>query len=465
MYYLWKGQVYNMQKGINKMKFGFTIVMALTIALTLSLFNGKTSFGNFLGNSIVHAATGNILETDEILTQFLVSENDSDEHWSHTLSHDGKILLPDEDFDTTDLKYIVKLPDELSHLLEDSYVLDYLTGEVTNFGTPQNAFFMRAEIIDKDGNERVLYRDDNSYEYLTINKETNSIEFDVHQFLTDNEFELPIKDSLSDGHYINLGFDTPFVIPFERILDNGTYEFKTALIHGPAIDLDNLTDAYSLNLEIDYSTDPEPEPEPEPEVDKSELQELVDDTALLDEEAYTEESFEAVTEAVASAEEVLANEDATQEDVDDAVAVLQTAIDALEEKTEPEPVPEPEVDKTALQELVDEVASMDEDAYTEESFQAVKDAVASAQEVLANEDATQEDVDNAVAALQAAIDSLEEILIVDVEDDNGTDEENDDTGNKLPETATPHFNMLLIGFIAIFAGIGGLVFRKIKLVK
>ncbi|MGI6488338.1 MAG: S-layer homology domain-containing protein [Syntrophothermaceae bacterium] len=67
---------------------------------------------------------------------------------------------------------------------------------------------------------------------------------------------------------------------------------------------------------------------------------------------------------------------------------------------------EPEVDKTALQAKVAEVADLDEDDYTEESWEVLQDALTAAQAVLANEEATQEEVDEALADLQAAIDDL-----------------------------------------------------------
>lgn len=129
--------------------------------------------GNFVskGNGnipVAHASTDNILESEEILTTFYVNHNDSEEHWAHTLSNDGKIWLTNTDFDTTGLKYIVKFPDELAHILNDSHTIDYLTGKITNFDIAQNAFRMSGTIIEEDGSEIVLYASDNPYEYLTI---------------------------------------------------------------------------------------------------------------------------------------------------------------------------------------------------------------------------------------------------------------------------------------------------------
>ena len=64
-------------------------------------------------------------------------------------------------------------------------------------------------------------------------------------------------------------------------------------------------------------------------------------------------------------------------------------------------------DTTALSELVTKAKAVDGSKYTAESYQAVTDAIAAAEALLANSDATQEQVDAQVAALQAALDALQ----------------------------------------------------------
>src|SRR5699024_202163 len=128
-------------------------------------------------------------------------------------------------------------------------------------------------------------------------------------------------------------------------------------------------------------------------VDKEALTSLVDETADYDAAAYTEESFDALTEARTAAEAVLANEEATQEEVDKALATLKTAVDGLEKVEEEAPA---KVDKKALTSLVDETADYDAAAYTEESFDALTEARTAAEAVLANEAATQAEVEEAL---------------------------------------------------------------------
>ncbi len=83
----------------------------------------------------------------------------------------------------------------------------------------------------------------------------------------------------------------------------------------------------------------EAEPEPEPEVDKGDLQASVDAAGKLDKDDYTDESWADFQEAYETAQDVLADKDATQAEVDAALEALETAQDAL---TKPEPKPEAE---------------------------------------------------------------------------------------------------------------------------
>ena len=72
------------------------------------------------------------------------------------------------------------------------------------------------------------------------------------------------------------------------------------------------------------------------------------------------------------------------------------------------------VDKTALQAKVDEAVAMDVTGYTEETVAVFVEALENAESVLQNDEASQEDVDAAVAALTTAMEGLEEIPTVSV---------------------------------------------------
>ncbi|WP_286149391.1 family 20 glycosylhydrolase, partial [Thomasclavelia cocleata] len=114
-----------------------------------------------------------------------------------------------------------------------------------------------------------------------------------------------------------------------------------------------------------------------------------------------------VTEFNAALEEaraILANDNATQEEVDASFARLATAMHMLEFL---------KGDKAELQDLVDSTAELVEGNYTEESWSALQEALTNANTVLNNENAMQEEVDEAYDNLQAAINGLEEAEVVD----------------------------------------------------
>ena len=125
--------------------------------------------------------------------------------------------------------------------------------------------------------------------------------------------------------------------------------------------------------------------------DKTELQSLVDATADLVEGNYTEESWTALQEALVEANTVMNDENAMQEEVDEAYDKLQAAIEGLEEAEV--------VDKTLLEAMVNKVLGLEENKYTESSWQAILPVLEKAQEVLASEEVSQLEVDSAYEGL------------------------------------------------------------------
>ena len=111
-------------------------------------------------------------------------------------------------------------------------------------------------------------------------------------------------------------------------------------------------------------------------------------------------------DALAKANEVNADAEATQADVDAAVKALNDAIAGLEDYVPP-------VDKTELAAAIADAAQYDEADYTKASWAAFADALAKANEVNADAEATQDDVTAAIDALNAAIAGLEEYVAPD----------------------------------------------------
>ncbi len=82
----------------------------------------------------------------------------------------------------------------------------------------------------------------------------------------------------------------------------------------------------------DEAAEPQPEPEATAEVDKTALDSAISEAKEKDQASYTEESAANLNELIAEAEEVSANEQATQIDVDGVEGRLRAALDALVEK-------------------------------------------------------------------------------------------------------------------------------------
>ena len=186
--------------------------------------------------------------------------------------------------------------------------------------------------------------------------------------------------------------DYQYVVPAVKTL------FEAALAKAEAVYADEdavqaeVDAAYDELLEkvhlLDYKGNP------------TELQLAYDLAAAMDLSIYTDESRQVMEEAIAAAAEVLANENALQDEIDEALNNLNAAKDQLELKA---------VDKSELEKMIalaDEYAGKIGSCTPEsaEAFQAAYDA---AKTVFENAEASQEEVDNIVEVLQKAIDGLE----------------------------------------------------------
>lgn len=140
----------------------------------------------------------------------------------------------------------------------------------------------------------------------------------------------------------------------------------------------------------------EADQKPEAEVDKSALAAKVAELKDLANDGYTDESWDAFQKALEAAQAVLDNAEATQQDADGALKALTDAHAGL---VKPEA---PQVDKSALAAKVEELKGLASDGYTADSWKAFADALAVAQGALDSADATQQQIDDALKALEAA---------------------------------------------------------------
>ena len=192
--------------------------------------------------------------------------------------------------------------------------------------------------------------------------------------------------------------------------------------------------------------------------DKTVLEVAVDIATSINENLDLYLDTEAFSEAYAKAQEVLADGNAMQDDVDSAYEALMEAMMNL--RMQP--------NKDILNDLIDQVNGMDLSGYTADSVNALQDALAAAQAVSANEKATQDEVDAAVESLTAAKaalvkenadDETVELPVVTPGDDQ-TDGTVEQTGEGAAPTKTGDAGSLGVLALTAMAGAIAFVFSK-----
>lgn len=120
---------------------------------------------------------------------------------------------------------------------------------------------------------------------------------------------------------------------------------------------------------------------------------------------YTEASWTALENALVSARAILSDENATQDEVDQALRALESARGALE-KTPVAPVENPT--KKQLKALVKQAKETDTRGKTAESVKVLTDAITYAEDVLGDENASDTQIQAAYGQLKLAIESLKD---------------------------------------------------------
>ena len=218
---------------------------------------------------------------------------------------------------------------------------------------------------------------------------------------------------------------------------------------------------------------------PEVKVDKTALKKIVDEVNDLSKDNYTNESWSKVEVALLQANRVLEDKNATQEEVNSAVDKLSIAVEGLEEIKN--------VDKSPLQELIEEVKGLDLSKYTDDSVSNLEEVLAEAEKVMENDDASENEINDALDALRNAKDSLVEKEDTSGEEEDTSDDDEDTSGDEViendeedsdktnssitnndngSETSTPKTGVpglagtLFGGLVALIGGVGA--FRKRK---
>ncbi|WP_125702311.1 TIM-barrel domain-containing protein [Lacticaseibacillus daqingensis] len=166
-------------------------------------------------------------------------------------------------------------------------------------------------------------------------------------------------------------------------------------------------------------------------VDRTALAAAVKDLAKLNAADYTAATFAPFTTALTDAQAVLADDAATQAQVDAALTALNTAAAGLQKPT-------PTVDKTKLNDLIKAAQALKPEDYTANTYKAVAEALAAAVEVAADDQATASQVAKAGSDLELALAKLEKAPSAGKDDTTGNgDDTKPGTGTKPGDGTKP----------------------------
>ncbi len=133
--------------------------------------------------------------------------------------------------------------------------------------------------------------------------------------------------------------------------------------------------------------------------DKTSLNSLINTVDGLDESDYTEASWAALSEPLAAAKAVAADNSATTAEVTAAYNALNAVYQALEEATDPDP----EVSlREELAQLISDMSGITDNNYTEESWKRFDDAYKAALEMYENASASDDEIRAVIDELEAA---------------------------------------------------------------
>ncbi|MGX8834791.1 transglycosylase domain-containing protein [Amedibacillus sp. YH-ame6] len=190
---------------------------------------------------------------------------------------------------------------------------------------------------------------------------------------------------------------------------------------GGYIKTEYLKDAAKINPKTEINTN----------IDTDPLKELIDSANKMNKNDYTEESYQALQDAIKEAKKVLDNEDATQEEVSKALSALQNAINALVKK-------EADVDFTKLKELINTSQTyIDYTKYNADKVKALEAAISAGITVSSNDKSTQAEIDAAIVAINTAVDDCVKNPINNNGGNTGGDSENPGTETPTTPPVTP----------------------------
>ena len=339
--------------------------------------------------------------------------------WDSGMDH---IIMP---------KYVT-LPITLHYKLRKADILN----KVVVYNGPKGNGYMTAvsaDIIYENGNKVTKVIDTMQQEYVFEFDSYDLVkQVDITVLSAINTYDQPVKNQMTISE-----IDLLKVVPSElaqidkdelalyvndvKNVDNTTCSeesysvFIDALLHAESL-LNNKNasqeelDAALFALEAAYNS---LEIVPPPVVDKKALQSYVDQYESLDANLYTPDSYTRYMESHQKAKAVLADQNASQAQVDEALCLLLERVgDLVKAET-------PTISDTKKDDLiakVNQLKDIEQDSYTDESYQFFMNALNKAKEIIDSDEISQDDVDDALVELKAAYAMLVEEKILPFKD-------------------------------------------------
>ena len=197
------------------------------------------------------------------------------------------------------------------------------------------------------------------------------------------------------------------------------------------------------------------------EADTTALKEAVQKAEGLNEADYTADSWSAMQMELGEAKDILAKENPTQAEVDEATQHLNAAIEALV-KADEQPVT---VDTSSLEKAIADAKALKEADYTADSWKVLQSALSDAEKALEAKE-SQEAVDNAANTLNNAIKALakKNSSTGTTNKTNNTTSGSKTKGNDSVKTGDPAnvLGWLGLAVSSLGAGVGGFTWKRRK---
>lgn len=288
-------------------------------------------------------------------------------------------------------------------------------------------------IPEKPDNLKLQKKGDDIEVFIDNNSQTNVRKYVIYRFEDNVEIDYSNLENMI-GIVYNKGDITTFI---DRGVDSDQlYTYGVTSISRTGIES---TDAIEVKWPLEI-------------VDKSALELVVAEAEEKDELDYTEVSWQALNELLVKVKEILANDEATQQEVDEALELLVETINQLEKRPEEIEV----INKAALKLLIAEAEKGKKSDYTEESWQVFNKMLTEANLVFEDDQVTQDEINTILTDLKTAMSQLVQVSKESTPIKKNKSDKKVRNDEVLPNTATNTFNLLLAGSLILL--IGGIMY-------